>query len=126
MVQPNGDQSRKVLGELCAPGQPPVVTLTVTEMGVLQTAAGGKEKGQTAELPGVLEVGPRKVPVKVVVNFRHHGGKGDEKNTALMLEGRGTLKAADLGLKALAPDAAVEVRMGLTAYPPQVTAAPRK
>lgn len=36
-----------------------------------------------------------------------------------MIEARATLKARDLGLKALPADAPVEVRFDLTAYPPQ-------
>ena len=123
MAQPNGDQSRKVLGELCQPGQPPAVTLIITGMGPLQAAAGNSKdnNGQTAELSGDLHIGATKVPVKVATSFRPHGGKGDEKKIALMLEGRFTVRASDLGLKSMAANAVIEGRFGLSAYPLQTT-----
>ena len=121
MAQDRGDQSRRVLGELCPPEKPPAVTLTITAMGALQPpAAGAKDKDKatsTADLTGTLEIAGRKLPVKVATTFRNHSGKGDEKNAALMLDGKFTLKAADLGLKTLAPGASIDVRFGLTAYP---------
>jgi hypothetical protein len=119
MAQDRGDQSRKVLGELCPPEKPPAVTLTVTAMGALQTpAVGAKDKAaSTSELTGILDLGGRKIPVKLATTLRHHSGKGDEKNIALMLDGRCTLNASDLGLKTLSPEAKVEVRFALTAYP---------
>ena len=128
MAQEKGDQSRKVLGELCPPEKPPVVTLTITAMGAIQPAASGaKDKSsQTTELTGTLEIGGRKLPVKASTKLRQHNGKGDEKNAALMLDGRFTLKAADLGLKAIAADAPIEIRFSLSAYPPQSAGAPKK
>ena len=128
MAQERGDQSRKVLGELSAPDKPPVVTLTIAGMGPIVSAAkSGKDKvGQTSELSGTLDVAGRKVPVKAATTLRHHSGKGDEKNRALMLDGKFTVKAADLGLKTLPAGAPIEVRFGLTAYPPQAATAPKK
>ena len=119
MAQDRGDQSRRVLGELCPPEKPPAVTLTITAIGALQpAAAGAKDKvSATADLTGTLEIAGRKLPVKAAATFRNHTGKGDEKNAALMLDGKFALKAGDLGLKTLAPTAAIEVRFGLTAYP---------
>ncbi len=126
MAQEKGDQSRKVLGELCPPDQPPAVRLIITTMGNIQPAPPGKDKtGFTADLAGTLEIAGRKVPVKAQANFRHHQGKGDEKNIALMLDGRFTVKAADLGLKTLAADALVAIRFALTAYPPQPAIKPK-
>ncbi len=126
MAQDRGDQSRRVLGELSAPEKPPTVTLTVAKMGPLQPAAAGakgKDKDvSTAELTGTLDIAGRKIPVKAITTFRRHDGKGDEKNAALMLDGRIALKASDLGLKSLAANAAIEVRFGLTAYPPGAAA----
>lgn len=127
MAQDRGDQSRRVLAELCPPEKPPAVTLTVAKMGPLQAAAAGakgKDKDvSTAELTGTLDLAGRKIPVKATTTFRRHDGKGDEKNAALMLEGKFALKASDLGLKSLAPTAVIEVRFGLTAYAPSVAAA---
>ena len=119
MAQDRGDQSRRVLGELCPPEKPPAVTLTITALSALQpAAAGAKDKvSATADLTGTLEIAGRKLPVKAATTFRNHNGKGDEKNTALMLDGKFALKAADLGLKTFAPAAAIEIRFGLTAYP---------
>ncbi len=74
-------------------------------------------------MTGALEVGGRKLPVKALTRLRHHSGQGDEKNIGLMLDERFTLKAADLGLKAIPADALIEVRFTLTAYPPQAAAA---
>jgi hypothetical protein len=127
MAQEKGDQSRKVLGEMCAPDKPPVVTLTVAGLGpIVSVAKNGQDKaGQTAELSGTLDVAGRKVPVKAAATFRHHR-KGDEKNLALMLDGQFTIKAADLGLKTLPASAPIAVRFSLTAYPPQAATAPKK
>ena len=126
MSQDRGDQSRRVLGELCPPEKPPAVTLTVIKMGPVQPAAAGakgKDKeASTAELTATLDIAGRKTPVKASTAFRRHDGKGDEKNAALMLDGRFALKASDLGLRTLAPAAVIEVRFGLTAYPPTAAA----
>jgi hypothetical protein len=121
MAQDRGDQSQRVLGELCAPEKSPVVMLTITKMGPVQpVVAKGKDKaGSTAELMGTLDIAGRKFPLKAQTTFRPHEGKGDEKNAALFLEGKFSLKASDLGLKSLAPSAIIEVRFGLSAYPPQ-------
>ena len=126
MAQDRGDQSRRVIGELCAPEKPPVLTLTVSGIGPLQaTVAGAKDKnkpGSSAELTGTLDIAGRKLPVKALTSFRQHDGKGYEKNAALMLDGKFTIKASTLGLKTLAPTADIEVRFGMTAYPPEMAA----
>ena len=121
MAQDKGDQSRKVLGDLCAPEKYPAITLTVTGMSAPQDAAtGGKDKGtQVAELTGTLELGGRKIPVKIPTKLRPHNGKGDEKNAALFLDGKATLPASALGLKTLAAETPIEIHFGLSAYPPQ-------
>ena len=128
MAQDRGDQSRRVLGDLCPPEKPPVLTLTITAVGPLQpAAAGGKNKNAVrSDLTGTLEIAGRKLPVKVATTLLNHDGKGDEKNRALMLDGHCTLKATDLGLKALPPAALVEMRFGLTAYPPEAAAPSKK
>ncbi len=120
MPQDKGDQSRKVLGEICTPEKSPTVTLTITAMTPPQDApATGKDKGtQTTELTGTLDLAGRKIPINATTKLRHHNGKGDEKNAALMLDGRLTLTAADLGLKTLPATAPIQIRFGLTAYPP--------
>jgi len=125
MSQDRGDQSRRVLGELCPPEKPPVVALTITALsGFVPAATTGKQKTPaTAELTGTLEIAGRKIPVKAATTLRNHDGKGDEKNAALMLDGKFALKPADLGLKTLAPGSGVEVRFSVTAYPPEAAAA---
>ena len=124
MSQDRGDQSRKVLGELCTPEKFPTVTLTITAMTPPQDApATGKDKGtQTTELTGTLDLAGRKIPIQATTKLRHHNGKGDEKNAALMLDGRLTLTAAELGLKSLPATAPIQIRFGLTAYPPGAAA----
>ena len=125
MAQDKGDQSRRVLGEF--PLQLSAA-LNVTAIGPLQPA--GQVKGgqatHTAELTGTLEIAGRKLPIKAQTGFWVSDGKGDEKHRALMLDGRCTFKAADLGVKALAPAAPIEVRFGLTAYPPETAGTPKK
>ena len=124
-AQDKGDQSRRVLGDLPLPL---TAALSVTAMSPLQPA--GKVKGSkathTAELTGTLEIAGRKLPIKAQTGFWVSEGKGDEKNRALMLDGRCTVKAADLGLKSLPPAAPIEVRFGLTAYPPEAASAGKK
>ncbi len=126
MAQDRGDQSRRVIGELCGPEKPPTVFLNITSIGSLQLpVAGGRDKNKpatTAELSGTLELAGRKFSVKALTSFRQHDGKGDEKNAALMIDGKFTIKASTLGLKTLAPSADIEVRFGLTAYPLEVAA----
>ena len=119
MAQDKGDQSRRVLGELCPPEKPHAVTLTVTSMSAPQPTVGGKEKDKaslSANMTGTLEIAGRKLPVKATATLRRHDGKGDEKNPALMLDAKFTVRATDLGLKS---PGSVDVRAGLTAYPPQ-------
>jgi hypothetical protein len=121
MAQDRGDQSRRVLGELCPPEKPPAVTLTITALSALRPAvAGAKDKDKTsatADLTGTLEIAGRKLQVTIATTFRNHNGKGDEKNIGLILDGKFTLKAAELGLKTPAAGAPIDVRFGLTAYP---------
>ena len=121
MAQDKGDQSRKVLADLCAPEKYPTLTLTITSMSAPQDAAtGGKDKGtQAADLTGTLDLGGHKIPVKIPTKLRPHNGKGDEKNAALFLDGKLTLPAATLGLKSLPADAPIEIHFALSAYPPQ-------
>lgn len=113
-AQDKGDQTRRVLGAL---PQPHTATLTITAMTAPQPAAKSKSKAtHTAELTGTLEIAGKKIPVRAVTGLWLHDGKGDEKNRALMLDGTFALKGADLGLRDIAQ---VEVRFGLTAYPPR-------
>lgn len=124
MVQEKGEQNRKVLGELAAP----VVTLSVASVSALHPVV-SKDKNKptmSAELSGTVEVGGLRTAFKAAATLRHHDGKGDEKNTALMLEARATLKASDLGIKALPTNAHIEMRFDLTAYPPQSAGAVKK
>lgn len=126
MAQDRGDQSRRVLGELCPPEKPPAVTLTITSICALQSAAAGAKgkPGATADLTGTIEIAGRKLPVKAAATFRNHDGKGDEKNAALLLDGKFALKAADLGLKTVPAASVIEVRFALTAYPASSSTAP--
>lgn len=117
-AQDKGDQSRKVLGAL---PQPLVATLAITAMSAPQPAA--KAKGtkatHTADLTGTLEIAGRKIPIKATTGLWQHDGKGDEKERALMLDGRFSLRGSDLGL---AGATLIDVRFGLTAYSADVVA----
>ena len=118
-AQDKGDQTRRVLGEL---PQPPTATLTITAMTAPEPAAKSKTKAtHTAELTGTLEIAGKKIPVRATTGLWLHDGKGDEKNRALMLDGTFTLKGAELGLRSVPQ---VEVRFGLTAYPPRESPRP--
>jgi hypothetical protein len=113
-LQPSGDQSRRILGELVKPGekvQTPIA-FTLSTIGpaqareVVSKGKDGKENKKSvdiSEVTGTLEVGTKKLPVKgeATVSFqkpRDGGVNGVGINVFL------TLKGSDLGLKTLAAE----------------------
>jgi len=95
MAQRNGDQSRRVLGELVKNGKPPVVTLKVQSFGALRTEK--KIEYHPAEL--VLEVDGKKATAPARVILKYTQGKGGDTPESVYFEMTFTLKSTDLGLK---------------------------
>ncbi len=127
--QKEGDQSRRVLGELFS-GTNVVggVRLHVTGMGPITAGADAKRTGvfQTTVL-GQLEVAGRKLPVNAPASLRYNAaGRGAEKNEALMVELGFEVKAGDLGLKTFAASDPIRVRSGFTAYAADAAAKPKR
>lgn len=122
LAQKNGDQSRRVLGELLRDGRTPVVTLTVRAMGALvterrATLVNGKKKTTTVEfapVEAVLAVDGRQVPVRAVATFRWSYARNAERPEAVYLDLLFTVNPADLGLSK--PSGALPCRAGVTAY----------
>jgi hypothetical protein len=113
--QKNGDQSRRVMGELFSTTNAGAVQLHVTAITGVKAAA--ENKGAlSAVLTGSLEVLGKAVSVNALATLRPHSGKGDEKNEALMVELQFETKAGELGLKTFDASAPIQVRAALTAY----------
>lgn len=119
MLQKAGDQSRRVLGELCKPGEFPLVTLTLNHLGGLkqEPSKNGKSKfvKYGAQLEGVLQVGERRAPIKgegVLTLFPGPGGV-----QRIMVDATVDLKPAELGLTKLPVDAVVRVRLTTNGRP---------
>ena len=142
-TQTKGDQSRRVLGELYQGNAPPTLRFTLDSVGgpktveVKSTDAKGKTQTKTIEYcdgKGTLEVAGRKLAVAPRVTYgfgKTQGvykgpGKFTEPAESVRVTAWLTLKASDLGLKSLPPDAAVEVRLGMSGLAPQAAGAPQK
>jgi hypothetical protein len=116
--QKNGEQSRRVLGELIKPDQPFVVTLAVKSVGpfteetITETDGKGKTKQRSALLSlltGTLDVAGRKVPFETKAQVKVNPDN-------LYFELHWTLQGKDLGLKAEGATGPIEVFAGLTAF----------
>jgi hypothetical protein len=116
--QKNGEQSRRVLGELIKPDQPFVVTLVVKSIGpfaeetIAETDGKGKTKqrsGLLSLLAGTLDVAGHKVPFETKALVKVNAD-------SLYFELHWTLQGKDLGLKAEGATGPVEILAGLTAF----------
>lgn len=133
-AQPEGDQSKRVLGSLFMAGKPPTVNFTLSELGlqktieVKDTDSRGKEITRVTTYydgKGVLAVGDRKIAVTPRVTVRPKGGEtksakpGDVVTaTSVNVAAFFTLPAKDLGL---APDVGdVDVRVQFQGQLPKV------
>ncbi len=129
--QPKGDQSRRVLGELFQGEQPPQFRFTLESLGKLQSQdisgvdRKGKPQTRTIEYcegKGTLELGGRKIAVTPKITFGfgkaqgiYRGpGKIDQPVDAIHLNAWLTMKAADLGLKAIGNGAEIDIRIGVS------------
>lgn len=120
MTQPNGDQSRKVLGELCKPGEFPTVTFTVNAVRAIKPAEGdGKGRARNAdnaELDATLQVGTRKVSLKPTATLEYHTDKAG-KIIRITCNAHVTMKPADLGLKTFGPKDEIKARFTINGVP---------
>jgi hypothetical protein len=114
-VQKNGDQSRRVLGELLQDSKAPVVTLTIKKMGE-QTSQGseGKKSSSYAPTDAELDIDGKKVAVKAKATFRWGYRKGSDTPESVYIDLQFSLNAADLGLKNAGMT--INGRAGITAY----------
>lgn len=122
--QPNGDQSRRVLGELFRePEDTNAVRLRIESMAGLEKDAGGSDGGWRATLSGVLEVKGRRISVRGPARLNYHpGGRTDEKNESLFIEAQFDTTAGELGLGSMPSAEKILVRTHLTAYSPAASA----
>ncbi len=120
MVQKNGDQSRRILGELVKDGKPPLIRLTVKELGKLQTEmteAGSKASKKPQEFAlarGELDLGGKKIPVEARTSYSWKLARGNEGAESVAIELRFRIKGADLGLTRFRGP--IECRAGLTGF----------
>jgi hypothetical protein len=118
MVQRNGEQGRRVLGDLVKGGKPPVVTLTVQSFAAVRTemveAGKGPKKIDYYPAEVVLEMAGKKVaaPARVASKFVY--GKAGETPESISFEIQFTVKPQDLGLQ-IGPGV-IECRAGATGF----------
>ncbi len=113
--QKNGDQSRRVLGEIFAVNTKGGVALDVSRMGPIVA----KQAELETSFIGTLKLPGKTLAITAPARLRvHAGGRGDEKNNALMGDLSFEIKAADLGLKSFAAESVIQVKASFTAYPP--------
>lgn len=126
--QKNGDQSRRILGELIKPDQPFVVTLSVKSIGAFkeetieETDNKGKTKQRSALLSpmsGTLDVAGHKIPFEAKAQVRPSGPKDSDKVESIYFDLRWTIQGKDLGLKTEGATGPIEVYACLQAFPAQ-------
>jgi hypothetical protein len=126
--QKDGEQSRRVLGELIHADQPFIVVLAVQSVGAFKEETieepdgKGKTRSRTAllsTLSGTLDVAGRKTPFEAKAQVKANASKDSEKVESLFLELRWTIQGKDLGLKAEGATGPIEVFAGLAAYAPR-------
>lgn len=131
VCQPKGDQSRRVLGEFIQNGQTAQLQFTLQSLGKPQTTelpdqtSKGNARTRTVEYcvgKGTLELGDRKIPVEPKVTFKfgksqgvyRSSGKIDQSTESVHLDAWLTMKASDLGLKAVPPGDEIDIRIGMS------------
>jgi hypothetical protein len=131
-TQPNGDQSRRVLGELSQNEKYPAVTINIKSMGPLGTKEvpafdkhgnpTGKTRNESVYTPDAeLKIGEKVVKINATIKAQFIAEK-DQVNR-LTLEVKAAIKAKDLGLKALPAEQEVVMTAWLNGGP---AAAPKK
>jgi hypothetical protein len=124
MCQDQGDQSRRILGELVRGGKPPLVRFTATSMTPFRTeevtetdARGRTRKRQVtaAEIGGVLQVGSRRAVVRGRCTARFKAAKGETQPNYVLLNTTFTVKGSALGLTAPGATGDINVRVSMSA-----------
>ena len=117
--QKNGDQSRRVLGEIFPSAQDGIVRVQIEEISPVASLPNGKKEEFQTTFIGSVDVAGRKIAMTAPGTLRvHQGGRSDEKNEALFGELQFDVKASDIGLKTFAPDALIRIGASFTAYVP--------
>jgi hypothetical protein len=112
MTQPRGDQSRKVLGELCAPDKFPVITFAVNGMKPFQTEmTEAEQRGKKtqksvtfSELDAVFQIGNKvfKIAPKATFNYAESNDKNNKPDgvpDSVTITAKMDLTGRDLGLE---------------------------
>jgi hypothetical protein len=122
MCQPEGDQTRRILGETVFEGKPTPIRLTIRSLGPMQQTVetqkdrSGKERSKTVEscdASAELRIGAKVVPVKA--NFVWKYPHGTDKS--MCLTATFTIEGRELGLKSPGSSGPVSVRASVSAYP---------
>ena len=134
-TQPNGDQSRRVLGELSQNEKYPTVTINIKSMGELgnkevpvldkKGTPTGKTRSESVYTPDVeLKIGDKVVKINATIKAHFTTEKNSDKVDRLTLEVKAAIKAKDLGLKALPAEQEVVMTAWLNGGP--ASAPPKK
>jgi hypothetical protein len=123
LVQGQGDQSRRVLGELLGTVPAPAARLTVRSLGQVRSEVEETtdDRGETvrqpvefAPLQGTLEVAGRQVDVNGKARYRFNKPRAPAEVESVVLDLRFKVRASDLGLTRLKGN--VECRAGAVGY----------
>ncbi len=119
--QSQGDQSRRIVGELIKPDGGAVITFSVLKVGPVQSVsattkdARGRAKTTTREVveaEAELTIDERKIPIRAELSYQYPHGI----DKSLYLTARFTVPGAALGLKAAGSTGPIEVRASVSAY----------
>ena len=122
MVQRNGEQERRLFGELCKE-KAPAVSFAISSMGKWTSETvdsidnKGKKVTKTVDFvptEGTLDVGGKTVKVKGKSTLKFQFEKGSDTATSVAFDTRFTLRGGDLGLAAVPGE--IQVRAGTTGY----------
>ena len=119
MAQRNGEQTRRVIGELWT-DKPPTASLTITSLGkwskeiVDNENKKGKKTIEYVAAEGVLELAGRKVPAKGRATMKFRFEKKTDAAESVYLDMQFAVRAADLGLAKTTGD--LSIRGGATGY----------
>lgn len=115
--QKNGDQSRRVLGELFQTPAQGAATVRITGLGPV-TAGTAPETMQTTFL-GTLEINGKQIPINAPATLKlNKAGRGDEKNEAILADFTLQTSPTTLGLRTLPSESPITIRIALSAYAP--------
>jgi hypothetical protein len=115
MAQKQGEQARRVLGDVTPEGAVPAVTFTLTKCGEVAAAKDADKNAPKEAFPveGTLAVGGKAAAVAGVGTWKWNYGKDAEVPESVQLTLRFAVKGTDLGLPSADP---VRVTVGCVAY----------